>query len=142
MEPPSPDPIRGTLRWLLSETSSDAAAFLPGFDASKEKNDWAALDLRARLLLAEGQEKQDASALRGSWELTQAILADKSAPSTNRETALQRAVELMPLLTKELGRDWLRQNFKTTPRAAREDSRPTGLLSACLPASIIVRAMI
>ena len=94
---------------------TDATAFLPGFDASKEQSDLAALDLRARLLHAEGQERQDASALRGSWELTLTILADKSAPATNRETALQRAVELMPLLTKELGRDWLRQNFNKTP---------------------------
>jgi len=104
---------------------TDAAAFLPGFDTSKEEHDWAALDLRARLLLAEGQERQDASALRGSWELTQTLLADKSAPATNRETALQRAVELMPLLTKELGRDWLRKKFSTTPGEARGDARPT-----------------
>src|SRR5438093_926759 len=97
---------------------TDAAAFLPGFDASKEQNDWAALDLRAQLLLAEGQEKQDTSALRRSWELTQTILADKSAPATNREAALQRAIELMPLLAKELGRDWLRQNFKKSPGEA------------------------
>jgi len=108
---------------------TDATAFLPGFDASKEQSDWAALDLRARLLQAEGQEKQDASALRGSWELTLTILADNSAPGTNRETALQRAVELMPLLTKELGRDWLRQSFNKTPDAARGDARPTESMS-------------
>jgi hypothetical protein len=117
---------------------TDAAAFLPGFDASKEKNDWAALDLRARLLLAEGQEKQDASALRGSWELTQNILADKSAPATNREAALQRAVELMPLLTKELGRDWLRQNFATTPGEARGDARPSEAMSILAAVGTVV----
>lgn len=94
---------------------TDAANFLPGFDASRAEKDWATLDLRARLLLAEGQEKQDASALRGAWELTQTVLADKSAPATNREIALQRTIELMPLLSKELGRDWLRQNFSNSP---------------------------
>jgi hypothetical protein len=95
---------------------TDAANFLPGFDASKAQKDWAALDLRARLLLAEGQEKQDTAALRGAWDLTQTILADKSAPATNREVALQRTVELMSLLSKELGRDWMRQNFTTNPQ--------------------------
>lgn len=94
---------------------TDAAAFLPSFDASKAQKDWAALDLRARLLLAEGTEKQDVGALRGAWDLTQTVLADKSAPATNRETALQRTVELMGLLSKELGRDWLRQNFTKNP---------------------------
>lgn len=94
---------------------TEAGKFLPGFDAAQAAKDFVALDLRARLLLAEGQERGDASALRGAWELNQSILADKSAPSTNREAALQRVVDLMPLLSKELGRDWLRASFQKEP---------------------------
>ncbi|MEY2411140.1 MAG: hypothetical protein QOF48_3810 [Verrucomicrobiota bacterium] len=90
---------------------TDAAAFLPGFDAGPGEKDFVTLDRRARLLMAEGVEKQDPTALRGSWDLTRMILADKAAAGTNREIALQRAVELMPLLSKELGRDWMREMF-------------------------------
>jgi hypothetical protein len=43
------------------------------------------------------------------------VLADKSAPTTNRGPALQRALDLMPLLSKELGRDWLHRNFQKSP---------------------------
>jgi hypothetical protein len=94
---------------------TEAGKFLPSIDKLIEKKDYAGMDLQARYLIASGQEKGASAPLRRAWELTQMVLSDKTAPSTNREQALTRALELMPLLSKELGAGWLRENFQKSP---------------------------
>jgi hypothetical protein len=113
-----PDPkkrARAATLLMAANRLVEAGKFLPSIDALIGKKDYAGIDLQARYLIASSQEKGASAPLRRAWELTQMVLTDKTAPATNREQALTRALELMPLLSKELGRDWLRENFQKSP---------------------------
>ncbi|MFM1769527.1 MAG: hypothetical protein RJA22_2056 [Verrucomicrobiota bacterium] len=94
---------------------ADSARFLPSPDEGAARKDYAGLDLRARVLLAEGTERNDAAALRGAWDVNQSLLADRDLPAAQREAGLQRAVELLPLLGRQRGQDWLRESFRRDP---------------------------
>ncbi|PYV16259.1 MAG: hypothetical protein DMG07_08170, partial [Acidobacteria bacterium] len=93
----------------------DAGRFLPPLESARGKQDWAALDLHARHLLALGKRDRDANVLAQAWDVNQLILASTSAAVADREPALRRALELMPLVARNAGAAWLRRSFKDAP---------------------------
>jgi hypothetical protein len=93
----------------------EAGLFLMPANTAREKKDWAALDLRARQLIALGKKAKDSNSLREAWEINQFILSASEAASSNREPALRRSFELMPLLSREAGSNWLRRSFQDSP---------------------------
>ncbi|MCL4789875.1 MAG: hypothetical protein KJ070_24365 [Verrucomicrobia bacterium] len=93
----------------------EAGPFLLPADQAREQKDWAALDLRARQLIALGTAAKDSKLLTEAWEINQFILASPGVASSNREPALRRSFELMPLLSREVGTNWLRRGFQQSP---------------------------
>jgi hypothetical protein len=94
----------------------EAGPFLTPVETSQEKADWAALELSAKQLVAEGKKEKDSKLLEKAWGINQFILAATNAPATNREAALRRSFELMPQISRETGTNWLRRNFSESPR--------------------------
>src|SRR5262249_42978079 len=74
------------------------------------------LELNARYLVAVGKlETNSADAFRKAWDLCQIILSTTNALPKEREQALGYAVELLPLVSKDSGTNWLRQTFQQKP---------------------------
>ena len=92
----------------------EAGRFLPPIESAREKQDWTALDLHARQLMALGKRDTDGKVLAQAWDANQFILASPNAVS-NREPALRRSFELMPLIARGAGTNWLRRSFRDTP---------------------------
>jgi hypothetical protein len=90
----------------------EAGRFLLPIENAREKQDWTALDLYARQLMELGKRDKDGKVLAQAWEVNQFILA---SPSANREPALRRSFELMPLIARGTGTNWLRRSFRDTP---------------------------
>lgn len=93
----------------------EAGRFLQTLESAKESKDWETLDLHARQLLALGKKEQDSKALARAWEVNQLVLSSADIAATNREPALRRSFELMPLISRELGTNWLRNIFQNSP---------------------------
>jgi hypothetical protein len=93
----------------------EAGPFLMPAAAARETKDWAALNLRARQLAALGKKEKDSKSLTEAWEINQFILMATDSGASNREPALRRSFELMPLLSREVGTNWLRRSFQESP---------------------------
>ncbi|HEU0040071.1 MAG TPA: hypothetical protein VFR76_12440, partial [Verrucomicrobiae bacterium] len=93
----------------------EAGAFLLPAETAREKQDWAALDLRARQLMAQGKRDKEGKLLTQAWEINQFILASTNVAASNREPALRRSFELMPQISREIGTNWLRRSFQESP---------------------------
>jgi hypothetical protein len=93
----------------------EAGRFLPPIKDAREKQDWAALDLHARQLLSLGKREKDAKVLAQAWDVNQIVLSSPDAAFSNREPALRRSLELMPLIARGVGTNWLRRSFQDTP---------------------------
>ena len=115
------DPARreSTVKLLMAANRlTDAGKFLPPLEPALATNDLKAIDLHARYCLSVGKQKQDTNApamLRKTWDLTQATLTATNCGAKEREQALNRAIELMPLLAREIGTNWLVQTFESKP---------------------------
>ena len=94
----------------------EAGRFLPAIASAQEKFDFMALDLHARQLLAFGRKEKDSKAYQQAWEVNQFILAATNSAASNREPALKRCFELMPLIAREVGTNWLRESFQKSPQ--------------------------
>lgn len=100
---------------------SDAGKLLPPLASAEARGDLETLDLHARYNLEVGRQRKDTNALQVAWDLTQQLLtATNLPPATNnasppREQALQRALELLPLISGQQGTNWLRASFREQP---------------------------
>lgn len=93
----------------------EAGQFLPSLEAAKAGPDFKTLELLARQALGRGRQPGRSDSLVRAWEINQFILAAREATATNREPALKRTFELMPLVKTELGSNWLRSSFAASP---------------------------
>jgi hypothetical protein len=103
---------------IAANRLSDAGKFLPPLEPALEKKDIAAIDLHARYLTALGKQKVETNSVesaRKAWDLTQIILSATNTPAKEREQGLNRTLELMPLLTRETGTNWLKETFRQKP---------------------------
>jgi hypothetical protein len=97
--------LKAAGRWL------DAGKFLPPLKESQEKKDIKSLDLHARYWHAVALQQPGAEALRQTWDLNQLLLGLTRSGKT-ADAALQRSLELMPILSRELVEGWLAETFK------------------------------
>jgi len=93
----------------------EAGQFLPTLETARTDGDFKTLDLLARQALGRGRQAGQSDSLVRAWEINQIILSAEKATATNREPALKRAFELMPLVKAELGSNWLRSNLAASP---------------------------
>jgi len=111
-----PDDRRRAAELLLAANRlSEAARFLAPVQEAKAGQDWRALEQHARDLAARGRREGNSELLQQSWEINQFILSSKEAGATNREPALERCLELIPLLADQTGTNWLRESFRSDP---------------------------
>lgn len=94
---------------------AEAVAFFPTLDVAKEKLDWRALDQSARELALRGKREKDSKLLVQAWDLNQFIINNTNAAATNRDPALQRCLELLPQISRDIGTNWLRERFQAEP---------------------------
>ncbi len=95
---------------------------LPTLEEAVEGNDREALNLLARLALARAAKDKDDAARwqEAAWRATLAVLSTGDVDEAEKNEALQRAVELAPVLRGELGERWLAESFTTFPQRGRE----------------------
>jgi hypothetical protein len=94
----------------------DAGHFLPPLEPAIKNKEVKALDLHARFLTAQGKEASESAKLLQAWDLTQMILSETGTNTVKeREQGLTRALELMPLISKQVGTNWLRESFAKRP---------------------------
>ena len=111
----------------------DAGAFLPDLAMSREKKDYAALNLIARHRVELSRlDAKDAGkdALPLAWELSTSFLTDKDAPPESRAEALFRALSLIPELGDDTGKQWLEKTFKNPQGKGLELLASLGTLTA------------
>ena len=106
---------------LLSAAGATQGAerLLPGIEAARKEQDWAALDLHAQLALIRGRNAEPEQ-YDTAWNLTLELLAAPRPPGvTNdlptRDALLQRVLVLLPLVRQQTGTNWLRETFETHP---------------------------
>ena len=103
---------------LAANRILEAGKFLPSLDKALEKRELKNIDLHARYLTAFGKQTNEttaATSLQKAWDINQIILSTTNAAVREKEQALSRALELMPLLSKAVGTNWLRETFKQRP---------------------------
>jgi hypothetical protein len=110
--PASEDRRRAAELLLGANRLAEAVAFFPALDVAKEKLDWRALDQHARDLAARGKREKDSKLLVQAWDLNQFIIGNTNAAVTNRDPALQRCMELLPQISRDVGTNWLRERFQ------------------------------
>jgi hypothetical protein len=120
---------------LLMEAGfvKEAGAFLPDLAVSREKKDYAALNLIARHRAELSQLDSKAAgkdALPLAWELSTSFLTDKDAPPEARAEALFRALSLIPELGDDTGKQWLEKTFKNPQGEGLELLASLGTLTA------------
>ncbi|MBB5352707.1 hypothetical protein HNR46_002955 [Haloferula luteola] len=92
----------------------EAGKFLPSLEASREKNDYAALNLIARYWVEWFRTDPSAAgkdAMPLAWEISTSFLSDSKAPTDAKAEALFRALSIIPELGDETGRKWLERTF-------------------------------
>ncbi|MCC6671192.1 MAG: hypothetical protein IT458_09030 [Planctomycetes bacterium] len=107
---------------LLSRIGQDVelGPFLPEPAKAVADNDREALNLLARLALAQHAKSKQTQHLETAWTVTQAALAAGKIEDKDKEEALQRAVELAPKVRAELGETWLTESFTSRPERGME----------------------
>ncbi|MES2659348.1 MAG: hypothetical protein V4689_12080 [Verrucomicrobiota bacterium] len=111
----------------------DAGPYLPDLTESREKKNYAALNLIARQRVALSQEDKQAAgkdALPLAWELSTSFLTDTKAPPEARAEALFRALTLIPDLGDDTGKLWLEKTFKDSQGEGLELLASLGTLTA------------
>ena len=95
---------------------------LPSVDEAVTSNDREALNLIARMCLANMVKDKDNAARWQvqAWQATLAVLASGDVEEVEKNEALQRAVELAPKMTSDLGERWLADSFTLQPERGRE----------------------
>jgi hypothetical protein len=94
----------------------EAGKFLPPLNPNLSANEPRQLDLHSKHLAAVAAQDADATAARDrAWAVTLALLNHPKASAQDRETAMTRALELLPRLTKEASRAWLKEDFTQRP---------------------------
>jgi hypothetical protein len=101
---------------IAANRLADAGRLLPPLEPALEHGEIKTIELHARYLIASAkQDTSSAASLRRSWELTQTILAATNSTVKEREQAVTRSLELMPMLAKDSGGNWLQETFKNKP---------------------------
>ncbi|WP_035612055.1 hypothetical protein [Haloferula sp. BvORR071] len=111
----------------------DAGAFLPDLAQSREKKDYAALNLIARHraeLAARDKLAAGKDALPQAWEISTSFLTDTEAPPQERAEALSRALSIIPELGDDTGSKWIEKTFKDPKGEGLELLASLGTLTA------------
>ena len=112
---------RTAARILFAANRIDQAkSFLPTVaDANKEK-DLEALSILTDVYLRLYQRELEKPLLEESWNAAQFLLRAEKADDKQKQKAMQRSVQLVPMLREELGQKWLTESFTSDPQQGME----------------------
>lgn len=105
----------------------EAGLFLPKENQAVSPE---ALDLIAGYHVAMHAKTMEAGHLSAAWQATQSALTHPESNESARESALARAVELVPRIEEGLGKDWLGQSFTGNAMRGREVLATIGALTS------------
>ncbi|MCP4846741.1 MAG: hypothetical protein GY899_02200 [Verrucomicrobiaceae bacterium] len=112
---------------MASGLPSEAGVFLP---KEAQQANPQALDLIASYHVAMHAKTMEKRHLSSAWQATQSALAHPEGSEDARESALARAVELVPQIEENLGKDWLGQSFTGNALRGREVLATIGALTS------------
>ena len=97
-----------------------ANSFLPDVEAAHEAKDLEALSILTDVYLRKFQLDSDKSYLEESWQAAQYLLSAEDADEAQQKKAMQRCVQLVPMIRDELGQQWLTDSFTSEPQQGME----------------------
>ena len=95
----------------------EAGLFLPETDQSSSTQ---ALALSADYHLAMHAKTMEKKHLSAAWQATQSALMHPESNEEEKESALTRAVDLVPKIEENLGKEWLGKSFTGDAIRGRE----------------------
>ncbi|HEY4311854.1 MAG TPA: hypothetical protein VGN12_20570 [Pirellulales bacterium] len=96
--------------------SAEVEPFLPTLEKAVEEKDAEAINLLARMRIAQHGKDRKPELLDQAWKTIQASLALVDGDAKQQEEALKLAVELAPKVREDLGQAWLDQSFTQEPQ--------------------------
>ncbi|MCR9197147.1 MAG: hypothetical protein NXI04_00725 [Planctomycetaceae bacterium] len=112
---------RSAARILFMAGRIDQAnSFLPDIAAADADEDLEALSILTDVFFRKYQLESDKSYLEQSWQAAQLLLAAEKADEAQQRKAMQRCVQLVPLIKEELGQQWLTDSFTSEPQQGME----------------------
>ena len=95
---------------------AEVESFLPALEKAVEDKDAEAINLLARMRIAQHAKDRKPELLEQAWKTIQATLALVDGDQKQQEEALKLAVELAPKVREDLGQAWLDQSFTSEPQ--------------------------
>ena len=115
-------------RLLISAgLATEAGKFLPKIDDSDDPN---VLDVIATYHLALNINDSKKDHLELAWKAVQLIIENPKTIREDKETALERAVEIAPKIEKEKGSKWLTKSFTGDAKLGREVLATIGAITS------------
>jgi len=112
---------RSAARILFMAGRIDQAnSFLPEIAAADADEDLEALSILTDVFFRKYQLESDKSYLEQSWQAAQLLLSAEKADEAQQRKAMQRCVQLVPLIKEELGQQWLTDSFTSEPQQGME----------------------
>lgn len=112
---------RSAARILFAANRIDQAkSFLPTVADANEEKDLEALSILTDVFLRLYQREQEKPLLEESWNAAQFLLKAEKADDKQKQKAMQRSVQLVPMLREELGQQWLTESFTSDPQQGME----------------------
>ena len=105
---------------FAAQRIEQAQSFLPTVEDAAKENDVEALDVLTDVYLSLFQRETEKPLLEQSWYAAQALLTNEKSDDAQKQKAMQRCVQLVPLLREELGQQWLTDSFTSAPERGME----------------------
>ncbi len=122
---------RAAARVLFAASRIEQAqSFLPTVDDATKENDVEALSILTDVYLRLFQKETEKPLLEQSWAAAQALLMNEKSDEAQKQKAMQRCVQLVPMLREELGQKWLTDSFTSEPEQGMEILAGIGRASA------------
>lgn len=112
---------RSAARILFSANRIEQAkSFLPTVADANKEGDLEALSILTDVFLRLYQKESEKPLLEESWHAAQFLLSAEKADDKQKQKAMKRSVQLVPMLKKELGQQWLTDSFTSEPQQGME----------------------
>ncbi len=96
--------------------AAEVQPFLPTLEKAVEDKDAEAINLLARMRIAQHGKDRKPELLEQAWKTVQATLALVEGDRKQQEEALKLAVDLAPKVREDLGQAWLDESFTQDPQ--------------------------
>lgn len=122
---------RAAARLLISvNRAAEAGEFLPSPEQAIADQNLEGMSLLSLYYVALHEKEKKKESLEKAWEMTQAELAAEKLKPEQKEEVLERALDLAPKISEELGQAWLSESFTRNPERGMEVLGTVGAITA------------